>query len=89
MKRQKTVSAENGQEIEVSLLVDGDGVHLSYERLGQGEGSKTLSISLNQSGIEIQNSFPTEVDPTEEAAITAATADIFEELDIYTPTPQE
>ena len=59
------VIAENGQEIEVSLLVDGEGVHISYERLEQGEGIKTLSISLNQSGVEIQNSFLNEVDPTE------------------------
>lgn len=89
MKRTKKVTAENGQEIEVSLLVDGDGVHLSYERLGQGEGSKTLSVLLNQSGVDIQNGFPDEIDLTEEISITAAIADIAEELDILASTPQE
>ncbi len=86
MKRNKKVIAENGQEIEISLLVDGDGVHLSYERLGQEKGNKTLSISLNQSGVEIENTFPDSVDPTEEVAITAAIAEIFEELDVFLPT---
>ncbi len=89
MKRTKKVIAENGREIEVSLLVDGGGVHVSYERLGQDEGSKTLSISLNQSGIEIENSFPDSIDPTEETAITAAITDFFEEIDPFSPAPQE
>ena len=88
MKRNKTVKAETGQEIEVSLLVDGDGVHISHERLGQGEGSKTLSISLDQSGVEVENTFPDSIDPTEEKAITAVIAEFFEELDIFSPTPQ-
>ena len=90
MKRNKKVIAENGQEIEVSLIVDGGGVHLSYERLEQDEGEKPLSISINQSGIEIKSGFPDSVNPAEKAAILAAIADIHEELfDIFAPTPQE
>ena len=89
MKRTTKVSAENGQEIEVSLLVDEEGIHLSYERLGRDEGSKTLSISLNQSGVEIENTFPDSIDPAEEKAITAAIADFLEELDVFSPSPQE
>jgi len=89
MKRNRKVTAENGQEIEVSLLVDGGGIHVLCERLGQDEGSKTLSISLNQSGIEIENSFPDSIDPTEETAITAAITDFFEEIDPFSPAPQE
>lgn len=89
MKRNKKVIAENGQEIEIVLLVDGDGVHISYERLGQNEGSKTLSISLNQSGVEIENTFPDAIDSTEEEAITSAIADVFSELDVFDSAPLE
>jgi len=89
MKRNRKVIAENGQEIEVSLLVDG-GVRLSYECLEQDEGEKPLSISINQSGIEIKSGFPASINPTEKAAIIEATADIYEELfDVFAPTPQE
>ena len=80
IKRTKTVTAENGQEIEVSMLIDEKGVQITYERLGKKEGVKSLSMLINATGVEIKGGFSSTLDPAEATVITNTVEKMLEEI---------
>ena len=80
MKKNKTVKIEAGQEINVSLTVEKNGIRLSIQRVGVDAEPNTLVVNGTESGFDIKSNFSEDLSSDEEKAITDAITEIFEDL---------
>ncbi|MBT3320739.1 MAG: hypothetical protein HN392_00465 [Anaerolineae bacterium] len=84
MKKNKTVKIEAGQEINVSLTVEKNGIRLSIQRVGVDAEPNTLVVNGTESGFDIKSNFSEDLSSDEEKAITDAITEIFEDLGLST-----
>jgi hypothetical protein len=80
MKKNKTVKIEAGQEINVSLTVEKNGIRLSIQRVGVDAEPNTLVVNGTESGFDIKSNFSEDLSSDGEKAITDAITEIFEGL---------
>jgi len=86
MKKNKTVKIEAGQEINVSLTVEKNGIRLSIQRVGVDAEPNTLVVNGTESGFDIKSNFSEDLSSDEEKAITDAITEIFEDLGLGAET---